>query len=104
MFTTERRLKDRRESCEKEHDRLIEEVRESQKSKLKIVLDWVKSNVYLSLAIFLCALFAVAALVFLLHFVDIEKVKNLKDAASSIVTPSAPAVVTSPPDSIIVGG
>lgn len=82
--------KNRRVACEKEHSRVIGEIQ--GQSGFRWILDWVKKNTRLSVALFVCALLTVVLAVILLGYVDTAKIRDLTGAvpAGVVTTPAPP--------------
>jgi len=84
LMATEMDIKARRDLCAKDYERVIAEIQSL--SKFRWLLDWIKTNTTLAIVIFVCLLLALALGVVMLKFVDVDKVKNLKDAATGMLT------------------
>lgn len=86
LVATEMDIKVRRELCAKDHEMVIKEIQSL--SRFRWLLDWIKTNTTLAIVIFVCLLLALALGVVLLKFIDVDKVKDLKDAATGmLITP-----------------
>jgi len=80
---TQLTLKNQREISEKDQAATMKAIEEI--SHFRWLLGWIKANPLFSTILFLCVLLAIALAVVLLQIVDLEKIKVLKDATSSLM-------------------
>ena len=86
--TAEKDIKARRETCYREHTKIIDDIK--SQSGFRWILDWIRKNTKLSIAIFICLLLTIALAVGLLNVTDTTKIRDLLPTtpAGYLVTPS----------------